>query len=505
MDRRTWILSKCKAEDTILDIGASDGWIFRNSPFKKVVLVDINEFAPGEFPMVVADAQNLPFPDNSFDVAILAEILEHMPNPIAGLKEAARVARKKVVFTVPEEHLWSPEKKPLMPIEQRLKEIGNLTAGELYRRDNPQCIKVHDEAATYHHRWYTRETLEPQIKMVNLPYKLELVSFDGGWVFLIGEIYKDRLIPLRERAEEILNQRMARDGYLINPAPAPSVIGHIKYSTLPQPRSLHVDTWSFCNGSCQFCRYNTLTRPKGKMDMKLLQHILDDVATWPRPLEEIVPIHYGEFFTNPDWYEVLKLIETKLPQTAIVLATNGSLLTPQTVAKLTTIRTLKILNISVNAFYRETYEQLMGLSADTILNVKEAIRYLKVLMSPITVWISMVYDPSYQTEKEKDLFEQEWRPYGTVFTHPASFCQDYRKPTIVSKIPCRSIFIDFVVLWTGECCMCCWDANGENQVGDVKNESIMQIWHGEKFKKLRELHNSGRRDEIPVCRDCTFS
>ena len=50
------------------------------------------------------------------------------------------------------------------------------------------------------------------------------------------------------------------------------------------------------------------------MEMKMLEHILDDAASWPEPLKGIVPIHYGELFLDPDWYDTLKLIETKLPR-----------------------------------------------------------------------------------------------------------------------------------------------------------------------------------------------
>jgi len=497
--RGQWILSKCSKEDKILDIGSAGGCIFQYSGLN-VVCLDINEFWNPQFPQVVANAHALPFEDGSFDICCLNEILEHATNPLRVLREACRVARKKVIYTVPNEWDWDKSLKPCRPMtSEDLK-----TQADNYMRASPGCVKVYDVEGTYHHLWYTKEMLDGQLKYLNLPYTLELLNYEG-WSFLVGEIYKDKNIPLAEQADQLLTQRLATQGAIIKPAPAPSVIGHVKYETLPQPKSLHIDTWSYCNASCRFCRYNTLTRPKGKMDMKLLEHILDDAATWPQALEEIAPIHYGEFFLNPEWYGILKLIERKLPQTAIVLPTNGSMLDPQTVAKLSTIRTLKILNISVNAYFAETYEQLMGLKADTILRIKEAVRYLKVLMSPITVWLSMVYDPSYQTEKEKDLFEQEWQPYGIVKVHPASFCRDYRKPTIPSKIPCRSIFIDFVVLWDGRVAPCCWDSNGEIIVGDVTKQKILDVWHGEAMNTLRELHNQGRRDKIELCSLCSFS
>ncbi|MFM2381856.1 MAG: hypothetical protein RLZZ76_623 [Candidatus Parcubacteria bacterium] len=48
-----------------------------------------------------ADLENLPFPDNSFDVVVCSHVLEHIPNFDKGLQELARVSRKRVVFAVP--------------------------------------------------------------------------------------------------------------------------------------------------------------------------------------------------------------------------------------------------------------------------------------------------------------------------------------------------------------------------------------------------------------------
>jgi SAM-dependent methyltransferase len=42
---------------------------------------------------VVADAENLPFPDNHFDVAIMHAVMEHIPDVSAAIKECARVLK----------------------------------------------------------------------------------------------------------------------------------------------------------------------------------------------------------------------------------------------------------------------------------------------------------------------------------------------------------------------------------------------------------------------------
>ena len=109
----------------IVDIGCAIGDMFGN----KAVNVDIKsldemkaEAKPChgdiEIPNYIqADAENLPFKDKEFDVAVLSEILEHIANPVAAICEARRVARF-VIICVPNEYLWSPDKNPFAPYEQ---------------------------------------------------------------------------------------------------------------------------------------------------------------------------------------------------------------------------------------------------------------------------------------------------------------------------------------------------------------------------------------------------
>jgi SAM-dependent methyltransferase len=64
---------------------------------------------PAQAAAVTADATRLPFPGGSFDGIIVAEMLEHIPNDAAALKEIARVLRPggTVAVTVP---AWLPER-----------------------------------------------------------------------------------------------------------------------------------------------------------------------------------------------------------------------------------------------------------------------------------------------------------------------------------------------------------------------------------------------------------
>src|SRR2546430_5760616 len=53
----------------------------------------------GAAPCVAAAAESLPFEDPSFDAAMAFSTVHHWPDPIAGLREMRRVARRRVGFT----------------------------------------------------------------------------------------------------------------------------------------------------------------------------------------------------------------------------------------------------------------------------------------------------------------------------------------------------------------------------------------------------------------------
>jgi SAM-dependent methyltransferase len=48
----------------------------------------------------------MPFPDDSFDLVICTEVLEHLPQPAEGLAELRRVSRGWLLLSVPHEPLF---------------------------------------------------------------------------------------------------------------------------------------------------------------------------------------------------------------------------------------------------------------------------------------------------------------------------------------------------------------------------------------------------------------
>ena len=112
---REYIISKVpKNAQSILDVGCGSGWVAKTFIKKeiKVHSLDITKINPVKamqlYPSqkhsgIVADSFHLPFADNSFDCIIASEIIEHVVDPAAFIKEVFRVVRKggKLIITTP--------------------------------------------------------------------------------------------------------------------------------------------------------------------------------------------------------------------------------------------------------------------------------------------------------------------------------------------------------------------------------------------------------------------
>lgn len=270
--------------------------------------------------------------------------------------------------------------------------------------------------------------------------------------------------------------------------------------------AIHLDTYSYCNAKCIFCGYHTMTRPKGIMSMDTLHYVLDEIAGWNTPLTEIVPIHYGEFFLNPDWLYVLQCIESKLPHTTIAIPTNGSVLDDDKIDELVKIKTLNYISFSVYAFFEDTYQKVIGLNPNVLRQIENAIRKIAELRPDIRVEAGMSYNIPEVPECELSLLQHMWdgqsefHPMASNLQVNTKHMRDCQNP-----FPCLNIFLSMIVLWDGRISLCCYDPNGETIVGSIHENTILDIWHGDKVKLYQSLHNDGRRSEIQLCGSCSFS
>ncbi|MDQ2621902.1 MAG: class I SAM-dependent methyltransferase [Actinomycetota bacterium] len=98
-ERHRLIADLCGAPESVLDVGGIRGELGLFLPESSIVTINM----AGEDSDAVFDGDALPFPDDSFEVAVSLDVLEHIPG--AGrqkhFSELCRVASRKVVICCP--------------------------------------------------------------------------------------------------------------------------------------------------------------------------------------------------------------------------------------------------------------------------------------------------------------------------------------------------------------------------------------------------------------------
>jgi ubiquinone/menaquinone biosynthesis C-methylase UbiE len=127
----------------LLDIGCGDGAVLEaiagDRPEWKLAGVEIAQRAADIAAERCPDAEiqrydgtTLPFDDGAFDVGVLSHVLEHVTDPIAVLREAARACRV-VVVEVPLEANLSTRRASKRAIAEQVGHIQRLSRADLHR------------------------------------------------------------------------------------------------------------------------------------------------------------------------------------------------------------------------------------------------------------------------------------------------------------------------------------------------------------------------------------
>ncbi len=117
--RRAFLrLIECQPDSVIADVGSESGYLAERLRPRCQLLycIDIDRnllalarqrLGDDKVIFIESDIQNIQLPDDSVDVAVAAEILEHLPDPTAGLRELARITRPggRIYVSVPNEPL----------------------------------------------------------------------------------------------------------------------------------------------------------------------------------------------------------------------------------------------------------------------------------------------------------------------------------------------------------------------------------------------------------------
>lgn len=280
---------------------------------------------------------------------------------------------------------------------------------------------------------------------------------------------------------------------------------------------LHIATINSCNAACHFCVYATPenTYPRGVMDMDLYRKIIDDAQTIPEvtnlafsalgePLLDrflVERVRYAKL-ARPDWHP-------------FELYTNGTLLTPERFEALKDAG-IEYITVSLNAATAKQHEKIMGLKGKygtVVSNARYAVEHAD---GKVDVVVKAVRDDDRFREADGVQFLNTWgnrlrpdiMPGNGQIVMMANWAGkrkfiDARKRSFDPNSCCFRALTQFSVLWDGVVSLCCFDPLAKHKLGDLKTQTIREVYNSPEYMRIRETHYQNRAAEIDICAKCT--
>ncbi len=247
------------------------------------------------------------------------------------------------------------------------------------------------------------------------------------------------------------------------------------YKNQPLFNHIEIETINRCNGNCSFCPVNHNVDPREKAVMS--------EGMFYSIVQQLEEIQYAGRFTTFSNNEPLlddriiafnKYARMHLPKARMHLFTNGTLLTIEKFIALTEI---------LDELIIDNYQQELKL-IKPCLEIQEYCENHPELLSKVTIVLrkpnEILTTRGGDAPNRKDLIE-----------YPNDRC----------ILP----FKQLIIRPTGDVSLCCNDATGRFTLGNVAEESLLDIWYGPKFQMVRKCLYDGR-ENWGNCKYCdTFS
>jgi MoaA/NifB/PqqE/SkfB family radical SAM enzyme len=272
------------------------------------------------------------------------------------------------------------------------------------------------------------------------------------------------------------------------------------------PRVL-LDLRTDCNLKCPMCIVHGATDDprlksilRNEIGEETLDSIMAQLASFdPKPL--VQPQLWSEPTLSHYFLQFLKRAKEHGLPTAI--NTNGLLLTPKLCAQIVELGTTAV-TVSVDAMDSETLKKVRGIT--NLDKVERGIANLVAARGDAkTPRIGVSFTKQEANEAQEKDFIAKWIEkvdfirVGALFT-PGGFANIDGAP--VQRNACPALNHTMSIHTNGHVSICCLDGFRETDAGNVLKTSVAEAWTGPEFTAVREAHERGDWDSIPLCKSC---
>jgi radical SAM protein with 4Fe4S-binding SPASM domain len=274
---------------------------------------------------------------------------------------------------------------------------------------------------------------------------------------------------------------------------------------LSKPLAIYIEPTNICNfgSQCYFCAqhlpdYKEKAGYHQHIPMEIVEKVIKDIEAMGGV--KSIKLHFiGEGTLHPHIGEIARLACTVSDD--VMLTTNGT--------RLYEYKARQLIDSGLNYIRVSIYEETKPSMRQTILDNVSGLRRLRdeqgSKLQIVVKWLShnevfgkWVRETYSQVVDE--LIYEEMRNFSSAFV-AADTLVNHAALTGDQKA-CALLFYQLIIKANGDVAPCCLAWDQTLNVGNVMQESLLDIWHSEKLSRIHRLHLEGRRKELSTCSTC---
>lgn len=260
---------------------------------------------------------------------------------------------------------------------------------------------------------------------------------------------------------------------------------------MDQLKSIQIESSTACNGHCSFCPRFEMRRKGGEMTNELFYQIVDEGMAMG--CRVFTPFLNGEPFMFPrlfTWLDYLKERNLRFS-----LYTNASKMTKENAEKINEYDNIIEIVFSMHGYDKASYESQMR------LNYEESKANIEYFISIAKIPYRVYMLASSINKAGIEQFKQTWG--DKIFIGKYVNWAGKREGRMDGiPHPCERLLSEMTIYWDGRVCLCCMDSDSGHIIGDLKHQSLKEIWEGNQW--MRDKHKAMDFD-LPLCKNCNFN
>lgn len=268
------------------------------------------------------------------------------------------------------------------------------------------------------------------------------------------------------------------------------------------PLEVDIELSTVCNLHCPMC-FTITDEFKNRvarkfMDMKLFWKIIDEISG---KVPAVRLSLRGESSLHPEFISCIRYCKEKGIKEVSFL-TNASTLTKEYFIQMAEAGADWI-TVSIDGM-GEVYESVRKplKFEDTLQKIKDIyeIKQERGWKRPVikiqSIWPAIRENPS--------AYYNTFAPYVDMVAYNPLIDYLGKDEDIVyeESFCCPQLYQRLIIGADGNALLCTNDEEGRYQLGNALQQSIYEIWHGERRKRIREFHAANKYKEIELCKKC---